>query len=75
KQAVCTAILAQSTHQRCNALQSVVGMFLHSCKASESIVEFLSWIGLSISHTAIDDTVTNLSRESARRIRELGCTR
>ena len=50
-------------------------MFLHSCKASESVVEFLSRIGLSISRTAIDDAVANLSRESARRMRDLGWTR
>lgn len=75
KQAVCIAILAQSTHQRCNALQSVIGMFLHSCRAPEATVELLSRVGLSISRSAIDDAVSSLSRESAREMKTLGRTR
>ncbi|KZT68863.1 hypothetical protein DAEQUDRAFT_670600, partial [Daedalea quercina L-15889] len=75
KRVVCISIFAQSSHQRCNALQSVMGVFLHSCKASESVVELLSRVGLSISCSAIDDTITSLSRESARATRQLGRTR
>ncbi|KAL6307298.1 hypothetical protein BKA93DRAFT_727747 [Sparassis latifolia] len=68
------SIMIQSTHQRCNALQSMIGIFLHSCNAPEAIVELLSCTGISISRSAIDDAITSLSRESALEIKKLGQT-
>ncbi|KAH9919663.1 hypothetical protein B0H21DRAFT_702085 [Amylocystis lapponica] len=74
KKVVCISIMMQSTHQRCNALQSMVGIFLHSCNAPEAIVELLSRIGISVSRSAIDDAISSLSREAASDIKELGRT-
>jgi len=47
------------TGQRCNALQSMFGIFLHAAKASDAVVELLSRIGLSISRAATDDAVSS----------------
>ncbi|KZT73986.1 hypothetical protein DAEQUDRAFT_660942, partial [Daedalea quercina L-15889] len=57
-----------------NALQSIIGIYLHSCNAPKSIVKLLARIGVSISRTAIDDAVSSLSKESAIKMRKLGRT-
>ena len=64
----------QSTNQRCNALQTSIGLFLHACSTPEEVIEFLAHTGLSISATAINDAVTNLSKESAWKRRRTGQT-
>ena len=64
----------QSTNQRCNALQTSIGLFLHACSAPEEVTEFLAHTGLSISTTAINDAVTSLSKQSAWKRRKTGQT-
>lgn len=66
--------MAQSSNQLCNALQSVVGIFLHCCNTPETVVEFLAHIGLSISATTINNAITNLSKESITEMQRLGRT-
>ena len=63
-----------SSNVRCNALQSLVGVFLHSCNAPETIMEMLAHMGLSISVTTVNAAVANLSREAEVGIRTLGET-
>ena len=64
--------MLQSSNQNCNALQSIIGVFLKSCNAPETVCEFLAHAGLSLSTTSINNAVTNLSREADSKIRELG---
>lgn len=64
----------QNTNQRCNALQSVVGMYMHSCNAPEASIELLAHMGCSVSTTTINSTVTSLSKKSAVTIQNLGMT-
>lgn len=64
----------QSTNQRCNALQTSIGLFMHACNTSETVIEFLAHTGISISATAINDAITNLSKESAWKRRKTGQT-
>ena len=64
----------QSTNQRCNALQTSIGLFLHACSTPEEVTEFLAHTGLSISSSAINDLVTGLSKESAWKRRKTGQT-
>lgn len=66
--------MLQSTNQRCNALQSVIGLYLHACDAPEAIIDLLSRNGVAISRTAIDDAVTNLSKEANIGMKKLGRT-
>ncbi|PCH39770.1 hypothetical protein WOLCODRAFT_68517, partial [Wolfiporia cocos MD-104 SS10] len=72
KQIVCMSILVHSTNQQCNTVQSMIGLFLHSCRTSETVLEFLSRIGLSISRTSIDNAVTSLSHEAGVNMKQLG---
>lgn len=71
---MCLTIMMQSTDQRCNALQTSIGLFMHGCNTLETVVEFLAHTGISISTTAINDAVTNLSKESAWKRRKTGQT-
>lgn len=64
----------QSTNQCCNTLQTSVGLFMHGCNTPETVVEFLAHTGISISTTAINDAVSNLSKESAWKRRKTGQT-
>ncbi|KAG9223839.1 hypothetical protein CCMSSC00406_0007701 [Pleurotus cornucopiae] len=74
RKVVLTSIMLQTTNQYCNALQSVMGIFLHSCNTPEDIIEVLARIGVSISTTSINDAVTSLSKESSTSLRRLGKT-
>ncbi|KAF8154509.1 hypothetical protein B0H34DRAFT_626989, partial [Crassisporium funariophilum] len=55
--------MMQCTNQKCNVLQSVVGIFLYSCNAAETITKLLAHIGLSIAAHTVNSAVTNLSKE------------
>lgn len=68
------SVLLQNTSQHCNAFQSAVGVYLHACRASEAVIEFLSRIGISISRTSIDNAVRSLWKESHVNIRQLAQT-
>jgi hypothetical protein len=66
------SIMLQSSNQHCNALQSIIGVFLKSCNAPETVCEFLAQAGLSLSSSSINNAITNLSREAGTEIRKLG---
>ncbi|KAM5542861.1 hypothetical protein V8D89_003245 [Ganoderma adspersum] len=72
KTVVILSILLQSRDPRCNALQSVVGVFLHSCNAPEKVVKVLSRMGVSISLSSIHRAVRSLSLQSSEDIQLLG---
>ncbi|KAF8154632.1 hypothetical protein B0H34DRAFT_660621 [Crassisporium funariophilum] len=72
KKAVCMSIMMQSTNRNCNALQSVVGIFLHSCNAPETITELLAHMGLSIASSTVNAAVVHLSQEAYIAMRHMG---
>ncbi|KAF6764718.1 hypothetical protein DFP72DRAFT_799188 [Ephemerocybe angulata] len=74
KKVICLSIMMQHGNQRCNALQSIVGLFLHSCNTPESVVEFLAQVGLSVSATSINNAVTSMSDKCKERQRDMGQT-
>lgn len=67
---VVISILLQSTNEKCNYLQSVLGIFFHSTSVPEKVIETLAHAGLSISLTSIHNAVTSLSKEAAVKIRD-----
>ncbi|TBU25966.1 hypothetical protein BD311DRAFT_604917, partial [Dichomitus squalens] len=69
---VILSILMQSRDPRCNALQSTMGIFLHSCNAPEKLTKVLSRMGISISLSSIHRAVHSLSRRSCQDIQLLG---
>lgn len=66
--------MLQSTNQKCNALASTIGLFLHSTSAPELVIEVLAHSGLSISVSAIHAMVNSLSVTSSERLRTLAKT-
>jgi hypothetical protein len=67
-------MLMQSTNKETNALESIIGIFLHSCKAPQKVIDTLARMGISISMSAIHQAVTSLSAESAEALHRLGQT-
>ncbi|KAH7907794.1 hypothetical protein BJ138DRAFT_1159241 [Hygrophoropsis aurantiaca] len=74
KKVIITSIMMQSTNQKCNALEAIMGIFLHSCNTPERAIQALARMGISISIGAIHDAVRSLSRESYGRLRSMGKT-
>ncbi|KAI1784995.1 hypothetical protein LXA43DRAFT_900735 [Ganoderma leucocontextum] len=74
KAVVVNSIFMHALDQNCNALQSTMGVFLHSCNAPEKLVKVLSRMGLSISLTSIHQSIESLSRQSHVDIEALGRT-
>ncbi|KAF8170079.1 hypothetical protein BJ912DRAFT_861513 [Pholiota molesta] len=72
KRVICISIMMQSTNRYCNTLQSVMGIFLHSCNAPETITDLLARIGLSIASSTVNLAVTNLSKEAYVGMQRLG---
>ncbi|PPQ76588.1 hypothetical protein CVT26_012793 [Gymnopilus dilepis] len=69
KSVVCISIFLQSSNERCNYLQSVLGLFYHSAAVPEKVIEVLAHAGLSISLSSIHRSVKSLSAEATKRIR------
>ena len=57
-----------STNHQCNAFESLVGIFLHSYGAPETIHKFLACVGLSVSISTINEAVNHLSQEAVLEI-------
>ncbi|KAH9912326.1 uncharacterized protein B0H18DRAFT_890252, partial [Fomitopsis serialis] len=66
------SMLAKSTNQQCNALGSIIGVFLHVCNAPDRVVEMLSQLGLSISPSSINNTVSSLARKAEMKHQQVG---
>ncbi|TFK60262.1 hypothetical protein BDN72DRAFT_940552, partial [Pluteus cervinus] len=71
----CISIMLQSSNERCNYLQSVMGIFFHSTNVPEKAIEAVAHAGLSISPSSINSAVRSLSKDAERRVRDLGQTR
>lgn len=65
------SILMHHRDQRCNALQSVFGIFLHSCNTPEKLVKVLAHMGLTISLTSVHRALRSLSVQSEANIRQM----
>ncbi|KAG2336030.1 hypothetical protein BDR05DRAFT_1006230 [Suillus weaverae] len=61
KKVVIVSILMQSMNQKCNAFESVMGIFLHSCNTPEKVIRALASMGISISVRAINMAIHSLS--------------
>lgn len=68
---VIVSILMQSSNQKCNAFQSVLGIFLHSCHTPERVVKTFAHLGISVSPSSIQRAIHSLSARSEESIREL----
>nr|VWO97511.1 ATP-dependent RNA helicase CshA (EC [Ganoderma boninense] len=74
KSVVVISIFMHAVDQQCNGLQSVMGIFLHSCSAPEKLIKVLARMGVSISLTSIHRAIESLSKQSLSDIETLGRT-
>ncbi|KAI0761224.1 hypothetical protein BC629DRAFT_1294761, partial [Irpex lacteus] len=74
KTATILSQLAHARNKNCNALQSVVGIFPHSCNTPEKVVKTLARMGISVSLTSIHRAIHALKITCIDDIRTLGCT-
>lgn len=71
---MCLSVMVQSTNRRCNAMQSVIGLFLQSAGTPGTVVELLSRLGVSITTSSINNTVNSLMSESIVALKRIGRT-
>lgn len=64
--------MMQSTNQKCNILQSIFGIFLHSCNTPQRVIQSLARMGTSISSATILRAVKSLSAETYETLRRMG---
>ncbi|KAI0052951.1 hypothetical protein FA95DRAFT_1482269 [Auriscalpium vulgare] len=72
---VIISIMMQSINQRCNALQSIMGIFLHSCNAPEKVVKTLAHMGLSVSLSSIHHAIHSLAMKASLDLQIVGKSR
>ena len=64
KKVVMISILMQGTNQKCNALESVFGIFLHSCNMPQKVIDVLAHMGITILRPTVHDAIHSLSLET-----------
>ncbi|KAF5342401.1 hypothetical protein D9611_001386 [Ephemerocybe angulata] len=69
KTVVCISIMLQSTSQKCNFLQSIIGIFCHSTAVPEKVIETLAHAGLSVSLSSIHRIVKSFSIKAVNRLK------
>ncbi|OBZ77632.1 hypothetical protein A0H81_02890 [Grifola frondosa] len=69
KTVITISIFLQSTNERCNYLQSILGIFYHSTSVPEKVIETLAHAGLSISLSLIHNAISSLSRGASAKIK------
>ncbi|KAJ6550353.1 hypothetical protein B0H10DRAFT_1850543 [Mycena sp. CBHHK59/15] len=74
KTAVMISIMMQSRNSKCNALESVFSIFLHSTNTPEKVIQALAHMGILISPSSISTAIHSLSAETAETLREMGQT-
>ena len=65
-------MMMQSTNQKCNTLESVFGIFLHSTNTPEKVIQALAHMGISISVNAIHNAIHSLSKETFHTLCAMG---
>ncbi|KAF9225045.1 hypothetical protein BS17DRAFT_795313 [Gyrodon lividus] len=71
---VCISIFLQSSNERCNYLQGVLGLFYHLTSVPQKVIETLAHAGLSVSIKSIENAVGSVSKEVSNHIRKAAKT-
>jgi hypothetical protein len=64
----------QSSNQKANTFQSILGIFLHSCRTPEKVIETLAHMGVCISSGTINKAIKSLSINARCALQKLGRT-
>src|ERR1700683_3641531 len=66
------SILMQGTNQKCNALESMFGIFLHSCNTPQKVIDALAHMGITVSCHTVHDAIHSLSLKTYKSLRKMG---
>ncbi|KAF8228418.1 hypothetical protein L208DRAFT_1211822, partial [Tricholoma matsutake] len=66
------SIILHSQNQKVNTFETMMGLFLHSCRTPDKVINVLAHLRISISVHSIHLAVTSLSAESADHTRAFG---
>ncbi|KAM6492216.1 hypothetical protein JOM56_011940 [Amanita muscaria] len=72
KKSVIVSIMLQSTNQKANTFASILGIFLHSCRTPQKVINTLARMGLSVSQSCIHTAINSLSSNAYLTLRKLG---
>ncbi len=59
----------QTTNQRANALQTLMGVYLRLTDVAERVIEIMAHMGMSISVSSTNNAISALSDDSKIKIR------
>ncbi len=74
KKFACLSSIVHANNQKCNMLQVIIGIFLHTCNAPERVVDLFFHLGLSCAQKTILAALESLSKESVKHIATVGQT-
>ncbi|KAF9128790.1 hypothetical protein BG015_004287, partial [Linnemannia schmuckeri] len=66
-----SAILIFMSSQEVNAFQTIMGLFLHCTGCPRRVLEVLSGLGLSVSHSQIQKVLRTLTKDALMQIRKI----
>jgi hypothetical protein len=66
--------MMHATNQKCNAFQTLVGMFLQACVVPDAARKLLAHLGISLAVSTIETAVKHLSKEAFANMRAVGAT-
>ncbi|EAU87680.2 hypothetical protein CC1G_08716 [Coprinopsis cinerea okayama7 len=72
RQVFCISALMNTINNRCNALQSVNGVYLHAASAPDRVHELFSKVGLSISIQSTNNAIQYMSKTTIKKAKALG---
>ncbi|KAK2464057.1 hypothetical protein APHAL10511_003927 [Amanita phalloides] len=75
RKSVIVSIVLQSTNQKANTFASILGVFLHSCRTPQRVINALARMGLTVSQSCIHTAINSLSSNASLTLRELGQSR
>ncbi len=74
KKLSCISSIVHANNQKCNMLQVIIGIFLHTCNAPEQVVDLFFHLGLCCAQQTILAALDSLSKESIEHITRIGQT-
>ena len=66
--------MLNSSNRRSNALQTIIGLFLHAAQAPETVHELMARLGLAISTTTTHKSINSLAIQAKQELRSFGQT-
>ena len=74
RKVICISVMLNTSNRCCNALQCIIGIFLHAANAPDSVHGLMARMGLAISTTTMHNAINNLTIQAKEQMRTFGQT-